>query len=103
MLISCPECSEEISSRAVSCPYCGCPEEEIEEAARREAKREAEWAARREAAKLKAYERKQATLGYRLFVFLDDRGCLVPIKAAFLLLALALNWGIWGFDAGSVL
>lgn len=25
MLIKCPECGKEISNKAVSCPYCGCP------------------------------------------------------------------------------
>lgn len=25
MLINCPECGKEISNKAVSCPYCGCP------------------------------------------------------------------------------
>ncbi len=25
MLIQCPECKKEVSSRSVACPYCGCP------------------------------------------------------------------------------
>ena len=24
-LLKCPECSQEVSSRATSCPHCGCP------------------------------------------------------------------------------
>lgn len=29
-MINCPECGKEISSKATSCPYCGCPIDEYE-------------------------------------------------------------------------
>ena len=31
MLIKCPECGKEISSKAGKCPYCGCPIKEVED------------------------------------------------------------------------